>query len=242
VVGRAPPVLSRARLAAFAVLGAIAVTWYVVAPHLANIDVWWDIAIACLFVIPGTLGLVALLSPLREWRWTLALAVVVGIAAILFEVADWGLPANFAKLLCFGMLGVWFLRWFEALWWVVLVAAIIPVVDAISVWRGPTHSITSHHFEVYTTVSIAFVVPHGSAAYLGPPDVLFYGLFLAAAHRFRLRTVWTWIGTTLAYGVTVVVAQAAHVGGLPALPFLSVAFLLANADLLWRRRRAKPLH
>ena len=40
---------------------------------------------------------------------------------------------------------------------------------------------------------------------------------------------------TAMYGITVVAANAANVGGLPALPFLSVGFLLANGDLLWRR-------
>jgi hypothetical protein len=45
------------------------------------------------------------------------------------------------------------------------------------------------------------------------------------------------------YGLTVVTANAANVGGLPALPFLSFGFLVANADLLIRQfqayRRAK---
>ena len=42
------------------------------------------------------------------------------------------------------------------------------------------------------------------------------------------------------YGLTVVTANAANVSGLPALPFLSVGFLLANADLLWRQFRTRP--
>ncbi len=36
--------------------------------------------------------------------------------------------------------------------------------------------------------------------------------------------------------------HAAHVGGLPALPFLSVGFLAPNADLLWRRLRRPGSH
>jgi len=40
------------------------------------------------------------------------------------------------------------------------------------------------------------------------------------------------------YGITIVVANAADVGGLPALPFLSFGFLLANGDLIWRRLRS----
>ena len=37
--------------------------------------------------------------------------------------------------------------------------------------------------------------------------------------------------------LTLVLANAADVNGLPALPFLSAGFLLANGDLLWRRLR-----
>jgi hypothetical protein len=107
------------------------------------------------------------------------------------------------------------------------------------VWRGPTHSITTHHFHVYLDVAVAFLVPHGTAAYLGPPDVMFYALFLAAAARWSLRMWRTWIATTLMYGLTIVIATAADVGGLPALPFLSFGFLLANADLLWARLRPR---
>jgi hypothetical protein len=131
-----------------------------------------------------------------------------------------------------------FLSLFEALSWVVLVALVTPLVDIISVWRGPTHSITTKHFHVYLDVAIAFLVPAGSAAYLGPPDVLFYALFLAAAARWQLRPVWTWIATTGMYAITIVIANAAGVGGLPALPFLSFGFLVANGDLIWRRLRS----
>ena len=123
-----------------------------------------------------------------------------------------------------------------------LVAFVIPFVDIISVWRGPTHSITHAPLRGLHGVAIAFLVPGGGAAYLGPPDVLFYALFLAAAVRWGLRVGWTWFATTCMYGLTIVIATAADVGGLPALPFLSFGFLVANGDLLWRatgRRRIR---
>jgi hypothetical protein len=235
-VGRAAAVLSRRRAAAFAVLAAAVVAWYVVAPHLPKIGLWWDVVLVAFVVIPATLGLVALALPIRRLPGMLVVAIALGLLAFAFEKLGWGLPANFAKLWAAAIFGFWFLRFFEELWWVVVIAVLVPIVDTISVWRGPTHEITTHHFHVYTSVSIAFVVPHGGAAYLGPPDVLFYGLFLAAADRFGLRVGWTWFATTMMYGLTVVTANAAHVGGLPALPFLSVGFLAANADLLWQRR------
>ena len=143
----------------------------------------------------------------------------------------------FSKLFAAVFAGWAFLRLFEQLSWVVIVAVVIPFVDSISVWRGPTHSITTHHFQVYLDVAIAFLVPGGRAAYLGPPDILFYALFLAAAARWHLRVFWTWFAMTFMYGFTVVLAYALDVNGLPALPFLSFGFLLANADLIWRAIR-----
>ena len=74
---------------------------------------------------------------------------------------------------------------------------------------------------------------------LGPPDILFFALFLATTVRWRLRPGWTWLAMTAMYSLTLVLANATDVNGLPALPFLSVGFLLANGDLLWRRLRPR---
>jgi hypothetical protein len=151
------------------------------------------------------------------------------------------LASNFAKLAAYTCAGWAFLRLFEELGWVLIVAAIIPFVDAISVAAGPTKHIVNHHFEVYSALAVAFLAPGGGAAYLGPPDILFYALFLAATVRWRLRPVWTWVAMTGMYSLTLVIANVADVGGLPALPFLSAGFLLANGDLLWRRLRRRAV-
>ena len=123
----------------------------------------------------------------------------------------------------------------------VIVAAIIPFVDAISVVAGPTNQIVNHHPEVYSAVAVAFLAPGGGAAYLGPPDILFFALFLASTVRWNLRPGWTWLAMTGMYSLTLVTVNAVDVNGLPALPFLSAGFLLANGDLLWKRlRRPRP--
>lgn len=238
MVGRATSVLTSRRLAAFVVAAAVVVTWYIVAPHLAHLRLWPTILVLSLLVMPGTLLLALIALPLWRRRWLFPAAIVLGLVAFGCAEAGWGLAGNFAKLWAAIFAGWAFIRLFEELSWVVLVAVVIPLVDIISVYKGPTKAITSHHFEVYTAVAIAFVAPGGAAAYLGPPDVLFFALFLAAADRFGLRVVWTWISMTSMYAVTVIVATAAHVGGLPALPFLSVGFLAPNADIIWRQLRA----
>jgi len=228
------------RVAAFVVVAAAVVTWFVVAPHLARLTLWPAVLLVSLAIIPATLLLALLALPLWRERWQFVAAIVFALVAFGCSEAGWGLPANFAKLAAAIAAGWAFLRLFEELSWVVLVALIIPLVDILSVWHGPTRSITQHHFGVYKAVAIAFLVPGGGAAYLGPPDILFFALFLGAAARWQLRVRWTWVATTGMYAVTVIVATAAEVSGLPALPFLSFGFLAANADLLWNRLRRKP--
>ena len=239
-MGRAASLLVTRRGAAFVVASAAVVTWFVVAPHLARWSLWPAILLVSFVIIPGTLLLALIALPLWKERWQFVAAIVFALVAFGCSEAGWGLPANFAKLGAAIAAGWAFLRLFEELSWVVLVAFIIPFVDILSVWHGPTKAITQHHFGVYKAVAITFLVPGGGAAYLGPPDVLFFALFLGAAARWQLRVNWTWVATTGMYAVTVIVATAAKVGGLPALPFLSFGFFLANGDLLWTRLRRKP--
>jgi hypothetical protein len=238
-VGRASALLSR-RTAAFVALGAAVGAYYVWSDALPDVSTWTDVALLAFPIMPAVLGLLLIALPLQTWRGLLPAAVLLVLAAYGCQQAGWDLAGNFAKLWAATFFGWWFLTLFEAVSWVVIVACLIPLVDAISVWRGPTHTITTKHEHVYTSISIAFPAPHEGAARLGPPDVLFFALFLGAADRFGLRVVWTWILMTLSFGVTVVLANAFDVSGLPALPLLSAGFLLANADLLWKRWRERP--
>ena len=229
----------RLRVGAFVVLAVAVVAWYLVAPHLGPVGLWPAVTIVAVGVLPATLGLILLALPLWSHRWIVAAGVLFGIAAVVTWEADSHLASNFAKLAAYTCAGWAFLRLFEELGWVVIVAAIIPFVDAISVAAGPTKHIVNHHFEVYSALAVAFLAPGGGAAFLGPPDILFFALFLAATVRWRLRPVWTWVAMTGMYSLTLVIANATDVGGLPALPFLSAGFLLANGDLLWRRLRRR---
>ncbi len=239
------PVLSprgrlRLRIAAFVVLAAAVVTWDALALHLDPVGLWSTVAIIAAGVLPATLGLIYLALPLWSHRRAVAVVLVVSlVAAAVTWRADAHLASNFLKLAAYTCGGWLFLSLFEELSWVVIVALIIPFVDAFSVAAGPTKDIVNHHVEVYSAVAVAFLGPGGVAAGLGPPDILFFALFLAAAVRWGLRPGWTWLAMTGMYSLTLVLANATDVNGLPALPFLSFGFLLANADLLWRRLRPR---
>ncbi len=238
-MGRASALLTRRTLAFVALSTALGV-YYGVVEQLWNWSLWWDIAWVAVVLIPAVFGLVWLVLPLWRARGLFVLALACAAVAVAFEVSGADVLANFAKLAAVTLLGFWFLAFFESASWVVLVAAIIPWVDAYSVWRGPTRHIVHEQKELFTSLSFAFPVPgeHGSAN-LGLPDLLFFALFLAAAVRFELRPGWTWLALCASFGTTMALAVAFDVGGLPALPLLSAGFLLANGDLLWQRRKRR---
>jgi hypothetical protein len=233
-VGRASPVLIR--VAAFALLAALLATYYAISPSLWQASTWWDVAFLALALVPAVFALVLLVLPLWRARGLLPVAASLVVLAAVLQLAGFDAAAGFAKVAAVTAFAFWFLGYFESASGVVVVALIIPFVDAYSVWRGPTRHIVAHQRHLFTTLSFAFPVPgeHGSAN-LGLPDFLFFAVFLAAAVRFSLRPTLTWLCMTISFGATMALAVGFDVSGLPALPLLSLAFLAPNADLLWRR-------
>lgn len=234
----------RRRILAFVVLGAAVGTWYVVFSHFRVLGVWTALAIVAAGVMPGMLGLLFITLPLSRLRWSALVGAALALALVAFACSETGqgLAGNFAKFWAAAFAGWAFLYLFSDVGLVVLIAAIIPIVDAISVFTpgAPTHEIIAKHPAVYSDVAVAFPATRLQVAGLGPPDILFYSLFLGATLRWRLRPGWTWLAMTGMYSLTIVLTTAVHTNGLPALPFLSAGFLAANGDLLWKSLRARP--
>jgi hypothetical protein len=230
------------RAAALLALGVALGLYYAFHDRLWSASAGWDVAFFALVLMPACFALVWLSLPFREQRWLLPAGLVLVPLAALFQVLEWDTLENFSKLFALTAFGFWFLSWFEALSWIVLIAAIIPLVDAYSVFspRGPTNVIVEEHENIFTDyLSFAFPFPgEPAAANLGLPDLLFFALFLAASARFRLRPRATWLLMTLSFGATLAIA-AYWRGGLPALPLLSLGFLLPNVDLIWARLRPR---
>ena len=227
------------RAAALLALFGALVLYYEVSDRLWSAGTWWDVAWIALALIPAAFGLVLLALPAAGARGLLPVGLAFAVLAAVLTWADYAVFANFSRLAAATLLGWWFLGWFETAGWVVLVALIIPWVDAYSVWQGPTKEIVAHHEHVFTVLSFAFPVPgEHSAANLGMPDLLFFALFLAAAVRFGLRVHWTWLGLVASLGGTIALTVWFDLNGLPALPGVALGFLVPNADLLWRMRRA----
>jgi hypothetical protein len=241
-VGGAAAVLSARRTAALAAVVAALVAWDAGAGVLPDVGRWPDVLVVSLVLLPLTFAVPWIVLPAAAARGVLPIAVALVALAVLLDLAGMGSLFNEAKLLALIAVGFWFMRLFEALSWVVLIAAIIPWVDALSVWRGPTDYVVSEQPSLFDRISIAFRLPgEEGSANIGPPDILFFALFLAAADRFGLRVRWTLLSMVGLLALTLIVTTVFEIDGLPALPAIAIGFLLPNADLLWKAWRQRGL-
>ena len=214
--------------------------WGSIAADLPSLRESLAVAIAAAVVLPAFTLAIWLALPLARYRahWLLVAAAVAGGLWMLFYFVDFEIASNISKLTCFVLVGLWFVSLFEFLWWLSLVALLVPWVDIWSVAFGPTRYVTEEQPQFFDSVSIALHVPGQTAtANIGPPDIVFFALFLAAAQRWHLRIAWTWICMTGFLSLTLVLVWLLDGSGLPALPAVCLGFLVPNLDLLWRDAR-----
>ena len=246
-MGGAASLLSRRRTGALAALLVVLIAYGASARHLPELPSDFDVAFYALVVLPAFAAAIWLALPVAGLgtKPLLVLAAAAGALAVVLSLLDLESAANVAKLACYALAGFTFLSLFEELWWLTLVAVLVPWVDIWSVAAGPTEYVVEERPGIFEQVAIAFPSPGETAVVnIGPPDILFFSLFLAAADRFQLRVTATWVGMTACLGATLaLVWYWEDVAGLPALPAVCLGFLLPNADLLWRdvrRARARP--
>ncbi len=244
MVGGAASVLSRRRAGALAGLVVALAAYGAGASHLPELPSWLEVVFHAVVVLPAFAGAIWLALPFArsETLRLLLLALAAGALAVVLVLIGVDSVASVAKLACFALVGFCFLTLFEELWWIALVAVLVPWVDIWSVAAGPTEYVVEERPGIFERIAVGFPIPGDTGSVsLGPPDVIFFSLFLAAADRFRLRVAATWIGMSACLGVTLVLVWTwDDVAGLPALPAVCLGFLAPNADLLWRDvRRAR---
>jgi hypothetical protein len=217
------------------------VAYVAIAESLWEVPSGADATIVGLLVLPAFMSTVWLALPL--WRTPFVYLLFGGfslvVCAFVLDVAGVDSLGNVVKLTGFATLGFWLLWLFDELWWVALVGCLIPWVDIWSVATGPTKYVTHEQPGFFDHVSVAFPLTGEAASVnVGPPDIVFFALFLAAADRFRLRVGWTWLAMTGFLSLTVALVWWLENGGLPALPAISLGFLLPNADRIWNHAAA----
>jgi hypothetical protein len=234
--------LGARRTAALAAVIAALVAWDAGAGVLPDVGRWPDVLVVTLVIVPLAFAVPWIVLPTASARGVFPVAAALGVLAVLLDLAGMGSLFNVAKLLALTAVGFVFMRFFEALAWIALIAVIIPWVDALSVWRGPTDYVVSEQPNLFDRVSIAFRLPgEDGSANIGPPDILFFALFLSAADRFGLRVRWTWLTMVGLLGLTLILTTVSEINGLPALPAIAIGFLLPNVDLLWKAWRQRGL-
>ncbi|MBN2204120.1 MAG: hypothetical protein JW767_03765 [Thermoleophilia bacterium] len=199
-------------------------------------------------------GFAAALAALVQWdlaalpgarrrpgvRRLLVVLLAAGLAAaVACSLAGWVPGANVGKVLFATAAGLLLAGALERVSWVVLIAAVVTVTDVVSVYFGPTKVLIAQGPRVIGAFTVALAWPgyRPDEAYtaLGVADFIFFALYLGAARRFGLRAGWTAVAMTLSFALSI--GAGFWLTAVPALPLLSAAVLLVNADLLWVRLR-----
>jgi hypothetical protein len=205
-----------------------------VAPHLPEPPTAFQVAWIAVIVLPlATVAITLVAVPAVPQVW-LGGAAVVGIAAsaALIHLGYATTPASVTKLIAAGAIGLLLGSFIHTRTEVLGVAAIIAVVDIVSVAAGPTHEIVAHHQQTLDALTLN-LHPIGSfgVAQIGCSDLVFFAFFTAAVVVLDLRRWVSWVAMTASFGLTLALAYGFDVA-LPALPLLSVAFVAVNFDRL----------
>jgi len=166
-------------------------------------------------------------------------AIAIALTALLIWTGHPGTGATLCKLVAASLIGLTLASLLQTPIEIVGIAILIALVDTYSVAAGPTKVIVEHHEQVLNAFTLAFH-PLGSesVAQIGASDFVFFTVFLAASRRFRLRPGPTWLLMTASFGLTLYLSYAFN-RALPALPLLSLAFLVANGNELAARIRGR---
>ena len=221
MVRRAAPVL---------ILAGAWCAWTVLAPRLDQPSTNGMLAAVALVALPLATGIVAALAAgFYDQRRVLAMVVAVGWAlALAGTLTEYQTIAGLGKILGAGALGLLFVGLLEKAWHVAAVAVLVIGVDTYSVFAGPTKHLLESGGAAVSTFTVPISGPGAyAAAGLGVVDFLFLGLFCGAALNWRLRPRLTIPLCMLSFSLSIAVAVHEH-RSVPALPLLSLAFVLPN--------------
>ncbi len=198
-----------------------------------------------------TVGFVAGLVPVVLLAWTLVrsslsparLGLLLGLGLAVGLVLSWagwfGAAAPF-KVAAAVSLGYLLGLQLDRAWILVLVAGLAFVADIWSVFAGPSRVIIDRAPGVldYALIHFPALGTGDPGVALGMSDLVFLGLFTVGSAVNGLRPRLTFAAMVVSLAVTFAVTLLTE-RALPALPLLGLAFVVANADLLWRRLRER---
>ena len=140
--------------------------------------------------------------------------------------------ADLARILAAACVGISLARYITSVGTVLIVVVAAIGADIFSVFAGPTEALVrtdSPLLDFLLLVFPTFGSPLGFG--LGLSDFIFLSLFAAAARFLNLRYATTLLGVCTA-SFLAVTAGLLLARPLPAIPFIAIAFVLGNADLI----------
>jgi hypothetical protein len=140
--------------------------------------------------------------------------------------------ADLARILAAACVGISLARYITSVGSVLIVVVAAIAADIFSVFAGPTEALVrteSPLLDLLILVFPTFGSPLGFG--LGLSDFIFLTLFAAAARFLDLRYTATLLAVCIASFLAVTTGLLLS-RPLPALPFIAIAFVVANADLI----------
>jgi hypothetical protein len=140
--------------------------------------------------------------------------------------------ANLARILAAACVGIALARYITSVGAVVIIVLAAIASDLFSVFAGPTRVLVQEDSPVLDGLLLVFPTFGSALGFgLGLSDFIFLALFTAASRFLNLRYVATLLGVCFSAFVAVTAGLLLQ-RPLPALPFIAIAFVLVNADLI----------
>lgn len=148
--------------------------------------------------------------------------------------------ANLLRILAAASVGISLARYVGSVGVVLLIVAVATVSDLFSVFAGPTRTLVEEDSPVLDLLLLVFPTFGSALGFgLGASDFVFLALFAAASRFLDLRYPATLLCTCLATFLAVTAGLLLE-RPLPALPFIAIAFVLVNADLILASLTRRP--
>ena len=140
--------------------------------------------------------------------------------------------ANLSRILAAACVGIALARYITSVGVVLIIVLAAIASDLFSVFAGPTRMFVQEGSPVLEGLLLVFPTFGSALGFgLGLSDFIFIALFAAASRFLNLRYAATLLGVCFA-AFLAVSAGLLLARPLPALPFIAIAFVLVNADLI----------
>ena len=140
--------------------------------------------------------------------------------------------ADLSRILAAACLGISLARYVTSVGTVLIIVLAAIASDIFSVFAGPTRVLVQEDSPILDGLLLVFPTFGSALGFgLGLSDFIFLALFAAASRFLNLRYVATLLGICFAAFLAVTAGLLLE-RPLPALPFIAIAFVLVNADLI----------